>query len=326
MLIKTVAASLCHSDIMAIEDRLGATLPRTSSHEGAGIVVAVGFSVQGFKEGDRVMSGLIMGPCGQCLDCIGPDDWHQYCTHSEGTMATTFDGAFADYHITDSRTSCIVPNGVDFVDAAPLACAGRTVYRAIMTSDIKPGQYLAIVGAGGGLGHLGVQFAAAKGVNVIAIDARDEALQLCQKMGAKYVVDARKDQESVVADVLAVTGGRGADATVNVSPHPTSAHLACAVTKMHGTMVQTAGVDVVAVPISQPIFRDINIKGTLLAGRQCSLEMLAEFDKHHLQVGKKLFYGLEQVPEMVEALHSGHLKGKAVCVVDNIGLEHDRAR
>lgn len=88
------------------------------------------------------------------------------------------------------------------------------------------------MGAGGGLGHLGVQFAKALGLNVIAVDARDEALQLAKDCGADVLVDARQSKKKIVEEVQKVTGGQGADSTLNVSGHETAAATAVAITQM----------------------------------------------------------------------------------------------
>jgi propanol-preferring alcohol dehydrogenase len=104
---------------------------------------------------------------------------------------------------------------------------------------LKAGETVAIVGAGGGLGHLGIQFAKAVGLKVIAIDARDEALQLSKDSGADIVIDARQPKEKVVEEVKKVTGGRGADSTINVSDHATAAATAVAVTKMRKSISST---------------------------------------------------------------------------------------
>jgi len=214
-------------------------------------VVAVGAKVTDFQKGDRVMSGLARNPCGQCDDCKGPNDIHQYCRNTEGGNGVTVDGAFAEYHVADARVCCHVPDAVSFTAAAPLACAGCTIYRAIIVSEVKEGAWLALVGAGGGLGHLGIQFAKAKGINLVAIDARDEGLELCKEAGADHVLDARKGNNEVVKQVQDLTGGRGVHAAVNVSEHPTAAALACAVTRMHGIMVQVAQPDEVCIPFHE---------------------------------------------------------------------------
>ena len=92
--------------------------------------------------------------------------------------------------------------------------------------------------AGGGLGHLGTQFAKAKGMKVVGIDARDEGIALSKEVGADIVIDARKDKEEVVKQVMQATGGEGCDATINVSDAKSAAALACAITRMHGKMVR----------------------------------------------------------------------------------------
>lgn len=224
--------------------------------------------------------------------------------------------AFADYHVSDSRTSCLVPDSVSLTDAAPLACAGVTIYRAIIVSEAKKGDWLAMVGAGGGLGHLGIQMAKAQGIKVIAIDARDEALELCKKAGAEHVFDARKGKEEVVKQIQELTGGDGADATINLSEHETAAPLACAVTKMHGNMIQISQPAIVSIPFAELVFRDVRVKGSLVAGQDQSQAMLDLVGKAGIKVETNIFNGLNEVPKMIDLAHSGKMKGKAVCVVD----------
>jgi len=121
-------------------------------------------------------------------------------------------------------------------------CAGRTAYRGVVQSKVPKGGWLALVGSGGGLGHLGIQFAKALGMKVIGIDARDEGLELSKSAGADLVVDARKGKDEVVKEVQQATDGVGCYATVNISEGRTAADIACAVTMMHGRMVQIAQV------------------------------------------------------------------------------------
>ncbi|EXJ93967.1 hypothetical protein A1O1_02360 [Capronia coronata CBS 617.96] len=325
ILLKTVVASLCHTDSMVAEGKFPTKLPCIASHEGTGVVKAVGSKVTNFKVGDRVMSGVPKNACGRCYNCKGPNDWHQYCENIEGHIGVMVDGAFAEYHVVDCRTSCHIPDKVSYASAAPLACAGCTIYRALIVSEVKQGDWLAIVGAGGGLGHLGIQFALAKDINVIAIDARDEALELCKQAGAQHVLDARDGKEKVVKDVKALTDGLGVHAAINVSDHETAADTACAVTRMHGTMVQTAQPDRVCVAFQELVFRDIRIKGTLIAGQEYSQQMLDDVARYDIKVKTNVFYGLEEVTKMVELAHSGKMQGKAVCVVDRAEFEKEKA-
>ena len=185
-----------------------------------------------FKKGDRVMAGLPRNRCGHCSDCLGDENYRQYCPNLAGHVGVTLDGAFAEYMIVDGRESSRIPDEVSFETAAPLACAGCTVWRGVLQADLKSGETIAIVGAGGGLGHLGCQFAKALGLLVVAIDAREEGLVLAKDSGADIVIDARQGKEKVVSEVTKFTNGMGADSTVNVSDNGQAAALACAVTRM----------------------------------------------------------------------------------------------
>lgn len=221
---------------------MGTKLPCTGSHEGSGTVVAVGSAVQHFKPGDRVIGGIIYHSCGTCDDCRGPESSTQYCTKAAYCGIKDADGYFADYARIDSRWAAKLPDRVSFETAAPLACAGCTVYKAVVLAGLKKGEWLAIVGSGGGLGHLGVQFAKALGLNVIGVDARDEGLELTRKGGANVVIDVRKGGQAVVQEVRNATQGEGVAATVNVSDANTAAATSCAITRMHGTVIQVAQV------------------------------------------------------------------------------------
>lgn len=257
LLVKIAAASYCHTDSMIRNGIFGTTLPSVASHEGAGTVVAAGSAATDW-EGARVMCGLPFHPCGKCQDCTGPNEsWRHYCANVEGHSGVHRNGFFSEYAVCDARLSTKLRNEISFLTAAPLACAGRTVWRGIEQAGLKAGQWIAIVGSGGGLGHLGVQFAKKKGLKVIGIDARDDGLAISKSMGVDVAVDARKGKDAVVKQVQEVTGGNGADATVTLTDAPSAAALACAVTKMHGDMVQIAQPDDVVIPFQELVFRDI---------------------------------------------------------------------
>lgn len=302
----------------------GTSLPCIASHEGTGTVVAVGSAVSNFQKGDRVMAGLPRNRCGHCHDCLGPDRYKHYCRNLEGYGGITLDGAFAEYMIADARESSKVPDKVSFETAAPLACAGVTVWRGVLQAELKAGETIALVGAGGGLGHLGCQFARALGLQVIGIDARDEGLELAKASGANVVIDARQGKEKVVGEVQKVTNGMGADATVNVSDNVEAAALACAVTKMHGTMVQIAQPDLVSIPYPELIFRDVHVKGSLISSRSEAQRMLDLVAEHNITVKTNPFFGLKEIPKLVELARSGKMAGKGVVVVEEKEIEKVR--
>lgn len=278
----------------------GAPLPQTASHEGSGTVVSVGPGVTDFAVGDRVMVGIPKGPCGACGDCLGPENQKQYCSNLEGHIGVTTNGCFAEYVKADQRSSTKLPDEVTFKSAAPLACAGRTVWRAVLKAGLKSGEWVCLVGSGGGLGHLGIQFAKALGLKVIGVDARDEGLDLSSKYGADVTVDARKGKDQVVKEVQAVTGGQGADATITLSDHKDAAAIGCASTKMHGTMVQIAQPDEIIIPFPEIIFRDIRVIGSLIASQGESEGMLKCIAESGVTVMTQPFYGLDSIYDLVE--------------------------
>lgn len=297
MLIKIAVGSLCHTDGMVTEGIMKTPLPCIASHEGAGTVVKIGSAIKEFHVGDRILCSLLYHRCGICSDCIGPENDRQYCPNIGGQCGVTRDGSFAEYQLVDGRECCILPDNISFQSAAPLACAGITVWGGLARAGLKAGESVAIIGGGGGLGHLGVQFAKALGLHVIAIDARDEGLELASQCGADTVVDARQDKEKVVEEVKKVTGGEGADATINVSDHDSAAATGAAVTKMHGmhsispslrfwqylrmsgVLVQIAQPTNVSVPFAELVFRDIRIHGSLISEFQSTQQMIQCVDK-----------------------------------------------
>ncbi|KAL9112146.1 MAG: hypothetical protein Q9227_003523 [Pyrenula ochraceoflavens] len=316
LLVKVAVASLCHTDSMVAEGQFGTQLPVIASHEASGVVVDVGASVTGFQKGDRVMVAIPYHRCGTCEDCKGPENYRQYCSNIGGHNGVTRDGGFAEYMICDARESSKLPDGVTFETAAPLACAGVTVWRGVLQAELNAGQWLAIIGSGGGLGHLGIQFAKAKGLRVIGIDARDEGIELSKKFGADIVIDARSGQDSVVQEVAKVTNDRRAEATVNVSDHADAAGLACAVTRLHGTMVQIAQPEKVCIPFNQFVFRDVRVKGSLVSSKAEAADMLNTVAELGIEVNSNIFHGLHQIPKLVELAHSGKMAGKGMIVVD----------
>jgi len=241
ILLKIAASGLCHSDLEYVKGIFPVPLPVTASHEGTGTVIAVGKDVARFRPGDRVLAGQTFDRCGNCEDCNGPEEFRHYC-FNRGPMMTGQgrNGAFQQYLIIDGKEATIIPEKMSFATAAPLACAGMTAWGAINRAGLKPGEWLGIVGSGGGLGHLAIQFAKkAWGLKVIAIDARDEGLALSKEMGPDLVLDARKGKDDVVAEVMKATG-TGVHATLELSGHPTAAETGSAITRPHGRFVQVA--------------------------------------------------------------------------------------
>lgn len=241
LLIKVAVPALCHSDLEYLKGVFPIKLPVTASHEGTGTVIAFGSGVERFKPGDRVVAGQTFGRCGDCEICNGPENYRHYCPNREPMMSVDGrNGAFQEFLIVDGREATKIPEKMSFATAAPLACAGMTSWRAVKQAGLKPGEWLGIIGSGGGLGHLGIQFAKkAFGLKVVGVDARDEGLALTKEMGADLVIDARKGKEAMVEEVNKATE-KGVSAVLELSGHPTAAETGGAITRNHGKFIQVA--------------------------------------------------------------------------------------
>jgi alcohol dehydrogenase, propanol-preferring len=238
-------------------------------------------------------------------------------------MGILIDGAFAEYAVVDAAFSVKVPDTLSLISAAPLACAGITVWGGIIRAEVRKGGWLAIVGNGGGLRHLGIQMARAKGINVVGIDARDEGIALSKEVGCEHVFDARQGQEEVVKEVQALMEGSGIEATVNVLDHETATALSCAVTGMYRRIIQIAQPDQVSVPMHKLVLSDIQIIGSLISSALAAKDMLSSVAGHIITVKANVFHGLSEVPKMVDLARFGKMQGKPVVVIDEdiIGKE-----
>lgn len=242
ILLKVAVAGLCHSDLEYLKGTFpDIMLPVTGSHEGTGTLIAKGSDITHLNIGDRILAGQTFGRCGKCDICQGPENYRHYCPNRETMMSVHRNGAFQEYLVVDGREAAVIPDKMSFATAAPLACAGMTSWRGVKQCGLSAGDWIGIVGSGGGLGHLAVQFAKkCFGLKVVGVDARDEGLALTKEAGADLVVDAREGKEKVVKQVHEVTGGKGVKATMNVSDAKSAVPTSSAITMNHGTVVQVA--------------------------------------------------------------------------------------
>ncbi|KAL6406125.1 hypothetical protein AUP68_10688 [Ilyonectria robusta] len=190
ILIKVLAASYCHTDSVFAAGGLSQELPRVGCHEFAGEVIAIGPDVtsdRGIARGVRVgVPGRAYHPCGACYECTHPGGqdemgYSPYCPRA-GNLGLTRDGGFQEYCLVDSRQVAPLPEGLSATQAAPLMCAGLTIWAALQHEKVRNAGRVGIIGAGGGLGHLGVQFAAHLGKEVVAIDANGQSLELLNRI------------------------------------------------------------------------------------------------------------------------------------------------
>jgi len=194
LLIRVEACGVCHSDLHLAEGdwpQLAKTvkLPLVLGHEVVGRVVQKGPEAVEHAIGDRVGVGWIHSTCGQCEFCL--EDRENLCIAPTVTGATV-DGGYAEYLKARSSHALRVPDSLSSEEAAPLFCAGVTVFRALRNAGIQRGQRLAVFGVGG-LGHLAVQIAAGFGARVIAVDVAPEKLELARALGAEETLNAAQE-------------------------------------------------------------------------------------------------------------------------------------
>ena len=208
--IKVQACGICHSDSMMKEGLFpGVQYPRVPGHEVAGIIDEVGKDVVEWKPGQRVAVGWHGGHCGHCESCRRGD--FVTCRYAQ-IPGFTYDGGYADYMIAPTEALASISHELSATEAAPLMCAGITTYNALRNSGARVGDVVAILGIGG-LGHLGIQFAAKMGFNTVAIGrARDKEEELVKNLGARQYIDNRS--QNAVEELNKLGGAKVILATV----------------------------------------------------------------------------------------------------------------
>jgi D-arabinose 1-dehydrogenase-like Zn-dependent alcohol dehydrogenase len=206
--IKVQACGICHSDSLTKEGTYpGLQYPRVPGHEVIGVIDSVGPGVIGWSPGERVGVGWNGGYCGRCIPCRHGDFFA--CELGQVT-GISFDGGYADYMIAPSSALAMVPAELSPVEGAPLMCAGITTFNALRNSGARPGDLVAVLGLGG-LGHLGVQFAAKMGFHTVAIARGKDKEPLAKKLGARHYIDSQSQDPS--AELSKLGGARAILAT-----------------------------------------------------------------------------------------------------------------
>lgn len=208
--VKVEACGICHSDSFVKEGLWpGIEYPRVPGHEVAGIIDAVGAGVAGWTEGQRVGVGWHGGHCGYCDACRRGDFF--VCQNALQVAGISYDGGYADYMLAPVEALALIPEELSAVEAGPLMCAGITTFNSLRNSGARPGDLVAVLGLGG-LGHLGVQFAAKMGFKTVAIARGADKEPLAKKLGAHYYIDSQA--QDAAAELLKLGGAAVILATV----------------------------------------------------------------------------------------------------------------
>jgi D-arabinose 1-dehydrogenase-like Zn-dependent alcohol dehydrogenase len=208
--IKVQACGICHSDTITKEGALPLVqYPRVPGHEVVGVVDAVARGVARWEPGQRVGVGWHGGNCGYCDACRRGDFFA--CQSFTAITGITHDGGYAEYMIARAEALARVPEQLSPVEAAPLMCAGVTTFNCLRNSGARPGELVAVLGLGG-LGHLGVQFAARAGFRTVAIARGKDKEPLARKLGAGHYIDSQSQDPA--AELRNLGGAKVVLATV----------------------------------------------------------------------------------------------------------------
>jgi propanol-preferring alcohol dehydrogenase len=306
ILVKVIASGVCHTDLHAVDGDwpVKPKMPLIPGHEGVGYVVAVGPDVTTVKEGDAVGVPWLYSACGCCDHCI--TGWETLC-ESQQNGGYSVDGGFAEYVIADARYVGHLPANVNFLEMAPILCAGVTVYKGLKETETKPGEWVAISGIGG-LGHVAVQYAKAMGMHVAAIDVADDKLDLAKRLGADLVVNAKEQNPGEY--LKKETGGMHGALVTAVSPIAFKQGLETL--RRKGTMalngLPPGNFDL---SIFDTVLNRITIRGSIVGTRK-DLQEAIQFASEGKVKANVTAAKLEDVNDVFDKMKKGQIEGRMV--------------
>lgn len=306
VLVRLAATGVCHTDLHAAKGDwpVKPNPPFIPGHEGVGVVVGVGANVKRVREGDRVGVPWLHTACGYCPHCR--TGWETLCGSQKNT-GYSVNGSFAEYAVADPNYVGRLPDGLDWGAAAPLLCAGVTVYKGLKETEVKPGQWVAISGIGG-LGHLAVQYAKAMGMHVAAIDIHPEKLALAKQLGADLTLHGRETDPA--AEIQKQVGGVHGVLVTAVSP--AAFEQAYGALRPHGTMTMIGlPPGKFAMPIFDTVLKRITVRGSIVGTRQ-DLEEALEFGGEGKVAAHFSWDRLENINEVFERMERGAIDGRVV--------------
>jgi D-arabinose 1-dehydrogenase-like Zn-dependent alcohol dehydrogenase len=276
-------------------------------HEVVGVVDAVGSGVAGWAEGERVGIGWNGGYCGYCNSCRRGDFFA--CQTATYITGITSDGGYADYLIARPEALARVPEELPAADAAPLMCAGVTTFNCLRNSGARAGEVVAVLGLGG-LGHLGVQYAAKMGFRTVAIARGQDKEPLAKTLGAWRYIDSQTQDPA--AELSRLGGAKVILATVTAADAMAAVQGAVAV---NGTMMLIGAVPSLQVSPVQMLRGRTQAKGWYSGTSIDSQDTLAFSVLSGVRSMNEVF-PLEQVNEAYERMISGKARFRAVLAMD----------
>ena len=307
--IKVQACGICHSDEVTVHGLFpGIQYPRVPGHEVIGVIEALGANVPSrWTVGERVGVGWNGGYCGYCDSCRRGNFFA--CQTSTQVTGVTRDGGYADYMLAPFSALATVPQELSAVEAAPLMCAGLTTYNCLRNSGARPGDTVAVIGLGG-LGHLGVQYAAKSGYNTVAIGRGSDKEVLARKLGASHYIDTAAQDPA--AELQKLGGAKVILATVTAAEAMKAVIGGLAPT---GTLMIIGAVPSLEVPALQLLLNSQQVKGWYSGTSLDSQETLG-FSVLSGVRSMNEAYPLEKVVEAYDRMVKGTARFRAVLTMD----------
>jgi len=302
--IRVHACGVCHSDTVTVEGAFpGITYPRIPGHEVIGVIDALGPDVDGFDIGARVGVGWSPGYCGYCGNCRRGDTFA--CENVQGATGVSRDGGYATHMLALASAVVRVPDGLDAVESAPLLCAGITTFNALRNSGARPGDLVAVHGVGG-LGHLGIQFAARQGFRTVAVNRGRDKEALVRSLGAHDYIDTNTDDPAKA--LQAMGGAKAILATV------TSADAMQAISGglgVNGTMMVIGAVGNLTIDSLGLLFKRASVRGWY-SGTAADSEDTLKFSQLNSVASMNEVFPFEQAQAAYDRMVSGNARFRVV--------------
>jgi NAD+-dependent secondary alcohol dehydrogenase Adh1 len=313
VVVRIGGAGLCRTDLHIVEgqwkEKSHVKLPYTLGHENAGWVHAVGAAVEHVAVGDTVIVHPLIS-CGFCRHCRSGDDMH--CSRGAFPGIDT-DGGFAEFLKTGARAVVKLDPKIRPQDVAALADAGLTAYHAVKKAIplLYPGTHAAVIGGGGGLGHIGIQsLKALTAADVIVVDNSEGALELAKKCGADHTVLANGSQ---VAMVKEITGGAGCEVVVDFVGEGGAIADGIAMLRRAGTYYVIGYGGMIDVPAIDMISQEINFVGNLVGTYNDLSELMTLAAEGRVRLETRI-YPLAAFNDAMNDLEHGKLHGRGIFV------------
>ena len=304
VLVKVQACGVCHSDSVTGQGLFpGIQYPRVPGHEVIGTIAELGPDIDGWNVGDRVGIGWFPGSCGYCPHCRRGEAFA--CDNVHGATGVSRDGGYATHMIADTSALAHVPASLDSVEGAPLMCAGVTTFNAIRNAGAQAGDLVAVHGIGG-LGHLGIQFAAKLGFRTVAVNRGRDKEALARQLGALDYIDSEADDP---AKALQAMGG--AKAIIATVTNADAMQAIVGGLAPRGTMMLIGAAGPITINPVELLLKSAGVRGWY-SGVAADSEDTLLFSELHQIASMNEIYPFEQAQAAYDRMMSGKARFRVV--------------